>query len=60
VPASGVGFVTRFEVRRSFLDNYTVQKAGGSVHQEYWVPAEDMASFNEAIVGEIKVVAEFR
>jgi hypothetical protein len=27
VPASGSGFVTRFNVRRSFLDNYSVQKA---------------------------------
>jgi hypothetical protein len=59
VPASGSGFVTRFQVRRSFLDNYSIQKAGGSTHLEYWIPAEDMAAFNEAIVGEIRVVAEF-
>jgi hypothetical protein len=60
VPASGSGFVTRFQVRRSFLQNYRVQKAGGSAHLEYWIPAEEMAAFNAAIVGEIKVVAEFR
>jgi hypothetical protein len=59
VPASGSGFVTRFEVRRSFLQYYQVQKAGGSGHLEYWIPAEEMNAFNEAIVGEIKVVAEF-
>ena len=60
VPASGSGYVTRFEVRRSFLENYSVQKAGGSAHLEYWIPAEEMSAFNEAIVGEIVVVAEFR
>jgi hypothetical protein len=60
VAASGAGFVTRFEVRRSFLRKYSVQPAGGSAHLEYWIPAEEMAAFNEAIVGEIKVVAEFR
>jgi hypothetical protein len=60
VPASGSGYVTRFEVRRNFLKNYSVQKAGGSAHLEYWIPAEEMAAFNDAIVGEIKVVAEFR
>jgi len=60
VPASGSGFVTRFEVRRSFLDNYSVHSAGGSAHLEYWIPAEDMSAFNEAIVGEIEVVGEFR
>jgi hypothetical protein len=60
VPASGFGHVTRFEVRRSFLQKYPVQTAGGSAHLEYWIPAEEMAAFNAAIVGEIKVVAEFR
>jgi len=60
VPASGSGYVTRFEVRRNFLENYTVQKAGGSAHSEYWIPAEELPAFNEKIVGEIKIVAEFR
>jgi hypothetical protein len=59
VPASGSGFVTCFKVRRRFLQKYSVQTAGGSAHLEYWIPAEAMASCNAAIVGEIKVVAEF-
>jgi hypothetical protein len=29
VPASGSGYVTRLEVRRSFLDNYKVHQVGG-------------------------------
>jgi hypothetical protein len=60
VSASGAGFVTRFEVRRNFLENYPIQTAGGSAHLEYWIPADEIAAFNAAIVGEIKVVAEFR
>lgn len=59
VPASGAGFVTRFEVRRDFLARYEVQTAGGRAHQEYWIPAEELDSFNRAIVGEIEIVAEF-
>src|SRR3984957_7752839 len=59
VPASGSGFVTRFQVQRSFLDNYRVEKAGGAAHSEYWIPAEDLESFNQAIVGEIQIVTEF-
>src|ERR1700722_7802867 len=59
VPASGSGYVTRFQVQRSFLDNYSVQKAGGAAHSEYWIPAEDLESFNQAIVGEIQIVTEF-
>lgn len=60
VKADGAGFVTRFRVLRSFLDGYPVRQAGGREHLEYWIPAEDLVAFNEAIVGEIVVVAEFR
>jgi hypothetical protein len=59
VKASGAGFVTRFEVRKSFLDGYEVQQAGGRTILEYWIPAEDLDQFNANIVGMIEVVAEF-
>ena len=59
VPASGAGYVTRFEVRREFLARYEVQSAGGKAHKEYWIPAEDLDSLNNAIVGEIEVTREF-
>jgi hypothetical protein len=59
VPASGAGFVTRFEVRKDYLDAYPVQKAGGRAHREYWIPGEEMDSFNAAIVGRIEIVARF-
>jgi hypothetical protein len=59
VPASGSGFVTRFEVRKDFLDRYNVQTAGSRTYQEYWIPAEELSAFNAAIVGEIEVTATF-
>lgn len=59
VKASGAGFVTRFRVPRDFLDRYEVQTVGGSVHQELWIPAEELPEFNENLVGVIEVVAEF-
>jgi hypothetical protein len=59
VPASGSGFVTRFEVKRVFIARYDVQEAGGRSHQEYWIPAEDIDAFNAAIVGLIEVVRSF-
>jgi hypothetical protein len=55
----GVGYVKRFEVRKSFLDQYEVQTVGSSVHQEYWIPAENLSEFNRNIVGLIEVIAEF-
>lgn len=59
VPASGKGFVTRFRVRKDYLDAYAVQPAGGRAHLEYWIPADDLAAFNAAIIGKIEVTAEF-
>jgi hypothetical protein len=59
VPASGSGYVTRFQVRKDFLDRYQVQTAGGREYQEYWIPAEELEAFNAAIVGEIEITARF-
>ncbi len=59
VPASGSGFVTRFQVSSDYLARYDVQDAGGQEHREYWIPAEDIDNFNAAIVGEIVIVRTF-
>lgn len=59
VKASGAGYVTRFAVRRSFIERYPVHDAGGTEHQEYWIPAEELPAFNANIIGAIEVVAEF-
>lgn len=55
-----VGYVTRFQVNSEYLTRYEIQTVGGSIHQEYWIPAEDLAEFNRNIVGKIEVIAEFR
>jgi hypothetical protein len=60
VKDSGAGYVTQFRVRKDFVAKYPIQTVGGSIHQELWVPAEDLAAFNQNIVGEIEVIAEFR
>ena len=58
--ADRAGFVTRFTVLKSFLDKYERKVVGGSEHEEYWIPAEELAEFNENILGEIEVIAEFK
>jgi hypothetical protein len=60
VPASGAGYVTRFEVDAAFLERYPRQVVGGREHEELWVPAGELDEFNRHIVGPIEVVAEFR
>lgn len=57
--ADRTGYVTKFEVTKGFLDEYERQLVGGSEHEEYWIPAEDLAEFNSNIVGLIQVIAEF-
>ncbi|MFJ6915754.1 ADP-ribosylation/crystallin J1 [Streptomyces sp. NPDC101133] len=59
VPASGSGYVTRFEVDAGFLERYPVRQAGGETILELWVPAEELTEFNRHIVGRIEVVREF-
>src|SRR5688572_21402243 len=54
------GYVTRFQVTTEFLERYEVQTVGASLHQEYWIPAEHLDEFNQNIVGEIEVIAEFQ
>lgn len=59
VPASGSGFVTRFSVRADYLRKFQVQNVGGEIHNELWVPAEELEEFNSQIVGQIEVTKEF-
>ncbi len=59
VPASGSGFVTRFEVDAQFLSAYPVQVVGGAVHEELWIPAEDLPELNRHIAGQIEIIAEY-
>lgn len=60
-PNSGyVGYVTRFRVRKAYLQAYDVKQVGGESHLEYWIPADHLARFNASIVGEIDVTDTFR
>jgi hypothetical protein len=56
---SGSGYVTRFRVNAEFARRYQVQTVGASLHQELWVPAEELSEFNRNIVGAIELVGEF-
>jgi hypothetical protein len=54
------GYVTRFRVRRTFLNRYEAKTVGGASHLEYWIPARDLDEFNNNIIGKIEVIAEFK
>jgi hypothetical protein len=57
---SGVGYVTRFQVKKTFMDQYKIHQVGAAHHREWWVPAEELDALNDHIVGQIEVIAEYR
>ncbi|MCB1043692.1 MAG: hypothetical protein KDC35_12175 [Acidobacteria bacterium] len=59
VPASGKGYVTKFEVDEVFMSQFPIHTVGGSEHQEWWVPAEKLEELNDHIVGIIQVIHSF-
>ncbi len=58
--ADRVGYVTKFQVRSSFLSAYEPQIVGSSEHMEYWIPADELEEFNANIIGQIEILAEYR
>lgn len=59
VPAYGSGFVTKFEVNKNYSSKFLIQNVGGTIHEELWIPADELEEFNDNIVGKIKVIKEF-
>lgn len=54
-----LGFVTEFEVLEEVVNQYPAQNVGAKNHNELWVPSEELDTFNQAIVGDIKVTKVF-
>ena len=53
------GYVIRFAVNTAFRARYEVHTVSSAIHQEYWIPAEELDEFNRQIVGAIEVIADF-
>ena len=51
-----IGCVVQFEVDEAAIQRYPAQIAGGSLHQELQIPAEELVEFNASIIGTIKVI----
>jgi hypothetical protein len=59
VASSGSGFVTKFAVNSDYLKKFEIKNVGGQLHNELWVPAEELDEFNRNIVGLIEVIKSF-
>ena len=56
----GTGYVLKFEVDAKFIQPYQVHTVGAHRDQEYWIPAEELVHFNDAIVGKIELIQSFQ
>ena len=54
-----IGFVTRFEIEDSYVSLFEIHTVGGAIHQELWVPAEELPEFNRHLIGKIEVISVF-
>jgi hypothetical protein len=59
VKQSGSGFVTEFYLERNYAKRFKVKIVGSMIHQELWIPAEQLDEFNHNIVGEIKLIESY-
>lgn len=58
--ASGyMGAVTAFDLPSHYLTQFEPQTVGAAMHEELWIPAEQMAEFNAQIVGNIRILVAF-
>ena len=55
-----VEIAQRWNVRDEHLRRYEPRVVGARYHEEYWIPAGELSTFNDAIVGPIEVIAEYR
>ena len=53
------GFVTTFKVNTEYIDGFEIQNVGGKIHNELWIPSEEMEKFNNNIQGKIEVTRTF-
>lgn len=42
-----------------YLARFEIQKAGESMHAEYWIPAAELPEFNANFIGLIEVIEKF-
>ena len=53
------GHVLSFDLPEEFLQRYPEQNVGGEIHNELWVPANELEELNNNIVGLIRVIDSF-
>lgn len=53
------GYVTAFNMNADYITKFEIQNVGGEIHNELWVPSEEMENFNNQIQGKIEITKTF-
>ena len=53
------GYVTAFDLPEDYVTGFPIQNVGGDIHNELWIPAEQLEEFNDNIIGKIRIVKSF-
>lgn len=53
------GIVTAFEVEEEYLQQFEIQNVGDKTHNELWIPAEELDTFNKHIIEKIRIANAF-
>lgn len=54
------GHAVRFYIDSDFISKYETHVVGSKIHEEYWIPAEELEEFNSYIVGLIHSILEVK
>ena len=53
------GIVVEFDLHKEYFLKQNVQNVGGEIHNELWIPADELAAFNQNIIGPIRITKAF-
>ncbi len=53
------GYVTKFEIDDTYFQQCEIHTVGAGYHQELWVLAEELETFNRHIIDKIQVISRF-
>ena len=58
--SSFCGVVTKFDLPTDYLQKYEIRNVGSFIHNELWIPSEELNEFNSNIIGQIEIVKAFK
>lgn len=53
------GYVTKFQVKTVFIQQFTMKQVGDTQHRELWILADSLEEMNRNLAGKIEAIAEF-